>query len=466
MIWHKKIKLLLMALLLGFSAVSVSSVLTSCGGETKKVDYAGETRILSEGWETSNFIQTGVGIVDLYKSVDGDTAHFTLGDHLIQGRFNGIDTPESTGILEKWGLQASNFTKEKLTSAKTIVLETEPNNEASGPEQDGNGRYLVWVWYSERTPEEEDGSELYLLNLQLVQEGFSSTKGVSGSAYSEVIYAADAQAQKLKIHLYSDDDDPLYYEGDAIVNELDVYQHPDKYVGSKVYLTGTVTRTLGTNAYIQKTLYDEEGQEIGTYGMYIFTQYKQYDILAKGNEIAATGTIAERYGAYQLINVSYSNVDVLKGEDDMLLLSRNNQVDPLLITAAEANTNAYMNVLVTIENLTITGGYGGYENNYADCMESPDASQDYCMSNSNNSMTLYASQTDPDSQSSVDFCIRIDSSTFIKNKNGATIRNYNYFVGQTLTLTGVMSMYESEKTGNNTVQLMLLATSDITYIGE
>ena len=92
-----------MALLLGFSAVSVSSVLTSCGGEAKKVDYAGETRILSEGWETSNFIQTGVGIVDLYKSVDGDTAHFTLGDHLNQGRFNGIDTPESTGNLEKWG---------------------------------------------------------------------------------------------------------------------------------------------------------------------------------------------------------------------------------------------------------------------------------------------------------------------------------------------------------------------------
>lgn len=459
-------KSLLMALLLVFSAVTASTALTSCGGTVKKIDYTGQTRIISEEWKTSNFIQNGVGVVDLYKCVDGDTAHFTLGDHLIQGRFNGVDTPESTGILEKWGLQASNFTKEKLLNAKTIVLETEPNNTALGPEQDGNGRYLVWVWYSDRTPEEEDGSQLYLLNLQLVQEGFSLTKGVSGSAYADVIYDADAQAQKLKIHLYSDDEDPLFYEGDAIVNELDVYQHPEEYVGRKVYLTGVVTRTLGDNAYIQKTLYDEEDNEIGTYGIYIFTQYKKYDILSKGNEISATGTIAERYGAYQLINVSYSNVDTLKGEDDMVLLSIGNAVNPLLITASEANTNSYMGVLVTIENLTITGGYGGYDNNFAECMESPDASQEYCISNSSNAMTLYAVQTDPDTQAKVDFCIRIDSSTFIKKKSGATVKDYNYFVGQTLTLTGVMSMYESEKTGNNTIQMMLLATSDIIYISE
>ena len=114
---------------------------------------------------------------------------------------------------------------------------------------------MVWVWASERAPEEEDGSQLYLVNLQLVQEGFSSQKSASGSTYSDAIYDADLQAQRLKKHIYSNDVDPLFYEGDALTNELDIFQHPENYVGKKVNVSGIVTRIVGTNAYFQKTFY-------------------------------------------------------------------------------------------------------------------------------------------------------------------------------------------------------------------
>lgn len=467
---HKIIKKLLVCSLFAISSLTIPVTLTSCGNknqQTSYVDYVSKTKIHHENWKETNFIKDGTGIVTLKTCVDGDTAHFLDGTNLIQGRFNGIDTPESTGILEKWGKQASNFTKEILTKAKTIVLESEPNKESEGqkgPFQDTNGRYLVWVWASERAPEEEDGSQLYLVNLQLVQEGFSSQKSASGSTYSDAIYDADLQAQRLKKHIYSNDVDPLFYEGDALTNELDIFQHPENYVGKKVNVSGIVTRIVGTNAYFQKTFYDPEtDNEIGTYGFYIFTQYKKYDILKKGNEINVTGTIAERYGDYQLINVSYSNVDTLKGVDDMTLISTGNIVEPIKITAEEANTNQYARVLVTITDLVAIGGYGGFTNNYQECMESSTGTEEYCSINSKNSMTIFVSQTV--NGKVTEMSIRIDDSTFIKDEFGSKITDYNYFVtktkdsGKTMNVTGVMGMYESQS-GKNTVQLMLVASSD------
>ena len=457
----KTFKKLFVSLLLSMCTLVVAVGLTGCN--TKEfVDYVKQTKIYSTNWKTSNFIQTGVGIVDYKTSVDGDTVHFECNGNLIKARFNGVDTPESTGILEKWGKQAANFTKDKVEAAKTIVLESEPLREdTSSPEQDSNGRYLVWIWLSDRTPEEEDGSELYLLNLSLIQEGFSYTKGADGSAYSDVVYDADLQAQKFNLHLYSDDKDPLFYEGDAEINELDVYQNTENYVGAKVHITGIITRTLGDNAYIQKTFVDCEGNEIGTYGLYIFTQYTKYDIFVKGNELAVTGTLAERYGSYQLINVTYSDIPALKSEDDMKLLSTGNIVEPIVVTASEANTKAYAGRLVTIENLYIKDGYGGYDNLYAECMEDPSTTEAYCL-NSSNAMTLYAEQVV--NGVTTQFTIRIDSSASIRNTNNRKIKDFNYFVGKTLTLTGIMGMYQSENATSPTNQLMLVATSDVTYV--
>ena len=102
-------------------------------------------------------MRDGVGAVTLHKHVDGDTAHFKDGNQVVQIRFNGVNTPESTGKIEPWGHAASEFTESNLRNAKTIIIETEPSQNTGGPIADSTGtRYLGWVWVSEKSIDEED----------------------------------------------------------------------------------------------------------------------------------------------------------------------------------------------------------------------------------------------------------------------------------------------------------------------
>ena len=76
--------------------------------------------------------------------------------------------------------------------AKEIVLESEGEK----PEKDSNDRYLAWVWVDGR-----------LLNLEIVEESYSSTKGLSGSKYEQVFYDADLRTQKFKLRIWSSQPD-------------------------------------------------------------------------------------------------------------------------------------------------------------------------------------------------------------------------------------------------------------------
>ena len=54
--------------------------------------------------------------------VDGDTVHFDVpenvcADGVLKARFLALNTPESTGKIEEYGVAASHFTQEKLASA-------------------------------------------------------------------------------------------------------------------------------------------------------------------------------------------------------------------------------------------------------------------------------------------------------------------------------------------------------------
>ncbi len=81
--------------------------------------------------------------------VDGDTAHFYVPTSIsesgyIKVRFLALNTPESTGKIEEYGVKASNFTREKLESAVSIILESDSNE----MEIVSTGeRCLFWVWY-------------------------------------------------------------------------------------------------------------------------------------------------------------------------------------------------------------------------------------------------------------------------------------------------------------------------------
>lgn len=69
-------------------------------------------------------------VVTVKNYVDGDTTHFNVPQNVAEGgvlkaRYLAIDTPESTGKIEAYGKKASKFTKEKLSSASSILVESD-----------------------------------------------------------------------------------------------------------------------------------------------------------------------------------------------------------------------------------------------------------------------------------------------------------------------------------------------------
>ena len=102
-----KIKNIILSLLLLFTTFTA----IGCGEEPfVEVDYT--TQFKYDETSTRN-----KEIVALKNTVDGDTAHFegSFGEFgVVKARFLGIDTPESTGKVEPWGVKASNFTKNIL----------------------------------------------------------------------------------------------------------------------------------------------------------------------------------------------------------------------------------------------------------------------------------------------------------------------------------------------------------------
>ncbi|MBE6130199.1 MAG: thermonuclease family protein [Erysipelotrichaceae bacterium] len=143
-----------------------------------------------------SFINDGIGEVELVYSIDGDTARFRdiITGEVFSLRFLGIDTPESTIDKDPWGKAASNYTKKKLESAKTIVLEAE------GARTENYGRYLGFVWV--------DG---VLLNLELVEQAYSNST-LNNSKYAEYFSLASSQAKKTGRRFFGETDPNYDYD--------------------------------------------------------------------------------------------------------------------------------------------------------------------------------------------------------------------------------------------------------------
>ena len=127
--------------------------------------------------------------------IDGDTSHFDVprdfdSTGTLKARYLAVDTPESTGQIEEWGKAASAFTKEKLSNAVSIILESE----TSQWNFDGNGRYLVWVWYKPSAD-----ADYRCLNIELLQVGLGGGSSSSNTIYGQTAVAALAQASREKL---------------------------------------------------------------------------------------------------------------------------------------------------------------------------------------------------------------------------------------------------------------------------
>ena len=237
--------------------------------------------------------------------VDGDTVHFNVPESLdktgvLKVRFLAVDTPESTGKIEEYGKAASNYTREKLSSASSIIIESD--NDRWNRDSTGD-RYLVWVWY--RT---DENSAYRNLNLELLQNGLASASSTASNRYGEICMSALNYARDAKLNLFSGQPDPDFFYGDAIELSLkELRCNIENYNGAKVAFTGIVTKHNGNGVYVEA--YDEENDMYN--GIYVYYGFKLsgagLDILSNGNEVRIVGTVSyyEGNGNYQISGISY-----------------------------------------------------------------------------------------------------------------------------------------------------------------
>ena len=150
--------------------------------------------------------------VTVHAFIDGDTTHFNVPTSVVptgilKARYLGINTPESTGIIEPWGKKASNYTKETLSKATSIYIESD---NASWNADSTGGRYLVWVWYKT-----DEMTEYRNLNLEILQQGLAFGSNAADNAYSDYTMGALNQAKQFKLYVFSKDKDPDFYYGGA-----------------------------------------------------------------------------------------------------------------------------------------------------------------------------------------------------------------------------------------------------------
>lgn len=234
------------------------------------IDYAHNgSCTLALDYEGVDFFTQGVGEFDLWMTIDGDTAHFTpkvttTSSDTVKARFYGIDTPESTGRIQPYGKQASNFTKDKLLNASkngTIVL-AGVSSAYGVPETDANKRHLCCVWIHE-TKKNAPKEELTNLNLWIIQEGYSDPGSLNKMPeYEDTFLAAFNQAKAAKLKKFSGNEDPLFPKGEFLDTDIsdimrEVYMcmdddtHENAFNNVKVRVKGTVVGFANNTLFLQ-----------------------------------------------------------------------------------------------------------------------------------------------------------------------------------------------------------------------
>lgn len=269
------------------------------GEQTSKTDYVKDLHLDM----SSKTKKLEVTIKNL---VDGDTTHFDPVDPSARAQFKGgyikarylaVNTPESTGKIEKWGKTASDYTNDKLDKAESIIVESDDNNW----NHDTNDRYMLWVWYKP-----QGQAEYRNLNVELLQEGYGRGSKIEGCLYEEAAFAALLQAQDLRLIVWSNDKDPNYFGGAAEEMDLKFLRfHIDSYIQHPVRVEGIVTAKFGNSAYIEQ--YDAETDTY--FGIAVYYHYdtgKLLDVLSVGHRVSVCGTVTEFNGTYQISDVSYN----------------------------------------------------------------------------------------------------------------------------------------------------------------
>ncbi|HCE34480.1 MAG TPA: hypothetical protein DEQ88_03820 [Clostridiales bacterium] len=260
--------------------------------------------------------------------VDGDTTHFNVPKSVsetgvLKARYLAINTPESTGKIEDYGHTASRFTKEKLKSAVSIIVESDDNKwniDSTG------SRFLVWVWYKPAAD-----AEYRNLNLEILQEGLAIASNTANNRYGTICTKALDQAKKLKLYVFSGVADPEVYRGEAIEITLkELRTNIEDYKDKVVAFEGNSIRFYNNGVYLQD--YDEETDMY--YGIYCYYGFSfgGVSVLALGNRVRMVGSVQyyETGGTYQVTDIKYDPFD----DSTLSVVSRCNPIGSKEIDAA------------------------------------------------------------------------------------------------------------------------------------
>ena len=380
--------------------------------------------------------------VDLKWHIDGDTTHFyvpttvdTTG--VMKARYLAVNTPESTGKIEEWGKKASAFTEEKITTAHSIIVESDDEDWNF----DGNGRFLVWVWY-----QPTEGAEYRNLNLELLQNGLALGSSSSSTRYGEAAVAALNQANVEKLYLFSGEKDPQFPYGAAqSVTLKELRTNIDEYLGAKVAFEGVITFNSDYTAYVEE--YDPETDMY--YGIQLFYGYVAALIepLAPGNRVRVVGTVGEFRGTYQVSSLNYN---AMKPDDpaNTTVISEGNT-----IAFRESNpTEFYSNVTIEKEEGSVSIPFNKIAVSTSISMKNLVVKSVY-VTPTNGQMTLTC---------------ELDGKTisvrtaFAQDKLPTSPDTY--FVGQTISVRGIIDYFDLNDTGNGTYQIKVYLLDDIDFV--
>lgn len=312
--------------------ILVLVVLTSCivacePAAPQLIDYVSQVKL-----DMSS--ETAKQEVTVRNYIDGDTTHFdvprTISETgVLKARYLAINTPESTGVIEPYGKAASNFTKEKLKNAVSIIVESDK----STWEKDSNGRFLVWIWY-----QPSEGAEYRNLNLEILQEGLAVGSNAGDNRYGQYCLSALAQAQEAKLYVFSGVEDPDMYYGSAIELTLkELRLNIEEYSGKKVAFEGVVSMNDGGSIWIEE--YDAETNAY--FGITVFYGTSNIGstgrkILTMGNRVRIVGNVQfwETGGTYQISNLKYI-IREPDNPDNIQLISEGHSAAYTLVTAKQ-----------------------------------------------------------------------------------------------------------------------------------
>ena len=376
----------------------------------------------AKGIELMNLPQNEDGFLNV---VDGDTTHFeTFNKHYtVKVRYLGIDTPESTSEIEEWGKSASNYSKDLFTNrAKWVILQSQGwarGDDDKAATVDGNQRSLAYVWYSEKDEPTKD--DFKCVNLEMVYQGYSQgigSKEDMGEDYYYMFDKAAKSAEANKRHQFSGEDDPTYdytvdrggAPRDLELKELyakrDIqYDADHKHItgDNNIYtdvktltkITGYVTRVIGYSFYLQdKPSYERgpDGSAPEAYGIYVFS-FSEHPIHV-GDYVSVVGVLSVYSGTYQLQGVSWHDFNPNYNRD-MKIISRDHEIKPIELTAAEFNAKQYDQVLVKVtEEVTFKGkGSGTFASHFGGIQEVDKNNDAYPFYYSTNKIVFYGDTT-------------------------------------------------------------------------